>query len=354
MRFGVVSLPYRMRIDDPHAELGVSRTATDDEIQKAYRKLAKEFHPDRNPGDASAEEKFKRVQTAYEMLTNRTHTSGGRQQQHGGFNPFDIFESMFNSGPTPRRSANNIQTEVTISFLEAHAGCKREISVERLATCGGCQGKGAEGGEMQSCPTCAGRGVVGQQHGFLTIQTPCPACQGQRQIPKTPCGQCGGKGGNPETVKIEFQIPAGILDTQEVVLRGQGNRVGDIASDLYVRVRITPHPLYERVGWNLAYQMPIGYTQAYFGADLEVPAPSGPMKIIIPPKTKSGDIIRVAGKGYPKDRGHLRGDLLIQVKIDTPGETDETYQWLLKQLQEMEEKMLSPEVAKFREKAAVA
>ena len=340
---------------DYYEVLGVSKSASDDEIKKAYRKLAKKYHPDVNPGDKSAEASFKEVNEAYSVLSDKEKKARYDQFGHagvdpnynpgGGFGGFDmgdidlgdIFGSFFGGGfggggfgggsarRTGPQKGESLRAAVTLTFEEAAFGCEKELSLTRTEACEDCHGSGCEPGTTaETCPDCRGSGVVRVQQrtgGFAFSSTqPCSRCRGTGQIIHSPCKSCSGAGSVKKTTRVTVTIPAGIDDGQAVSLRGQGNagKNGGPAGDLIVGVRIKPHPQFQREGTTVLYEHPVSFYQAAMGADLEIPTIDGKVKYTLPAGTQTGTTFRLRGKGIPELRGRGRGDQYVTVKVQVP------------------------------------
>ena len=333
----------------PYEVLGVAKNASDDEIKKAYRKLAREYHPDRNPGDNRAEEKFKEVQTAYDLLSDaekrRTYdtfgASGGRgfPGADGGGGPggvrfeefdlgnlSDLFGGMFGGGARrgqarrPTRG-DDLETRVRISFEDSLEGVQVRIPVEAEDVCSVCHGTGAEPGTAPVvCPQCAGRGVVSDSQGLFAFSQPCPRCQGNGTIVEKPCRNCRGAGRERRRKRYAVKIPAGAKSGTRVRLKGKGEAGlnGGPPGDLHVVVDVEPSPLYERRGADLVLEVPVTFAEAALGASVEIPTPDGPVSLKIPGGTESGKLLRVKGRGAPQLKGKGRGDLLARVKVSIP------------------------------------
>jgi molecular chaperone DnaJ len=329
--------------------LGVAKNASDDEIKKAYRKLAREYHPDRNPGDNGAEEKFKEVQTAYDLLSDpekrKTYdtfgASGGRGFPGAGgsgstggvrFEEFDLgnlsdlFGGMFGGGSRrgqarrPTRG-DDLETRVRISFEDSLEGVQVRIPIEAETVCSVCHGTGAEPGTSPIvCPQCGGRGVVSDSQGLFAFSQPCPRCQGNGTIVETPCKNCHGSGRERRTKRYSVKIPAGAKTGTRVRLKGKGEAGlnGGPPGDLHVVVEVEPSPLYERRGSDLVLEVPVTYAEAALGASVQIPTPDGPVSLKIPSGTESGKLLRVKGRGAPHLKGNGRGDLLARVKVSIP------------------------------------
>ena len=342
---------------DSYEVLGVSKGASDDEIKKAYRKLAKKYHPDMNPGDKEAEAKFKEVNEAYSILSDSEKRARYDQFGHagvdpnygaggpgGGFGGFDmgdidlgdIFGSFFGGGfggfggsASSRRNGpqkgESLRASLTISFEEAAFGCEKEINLNRTEECEACHGSGAEPGTTaETCPDCRGTGVVRVQQrtgGFAFSSTaPCSRCRGTGKIIHTPCKACGGSGSVKKTKRVTVSIPAGIDDGQAISLRGQGNagKNGGPAGDLIVAVHVKPHPQFHRDGTTVLYEQPVTFYQAVMGAELEIPTIDGKVKYNLPAGTQTGTTFRLRGKGIPELRGRGRGDQYVTVRVQVP------------------------------------
>ena len=351
---------------DYYEVLGVGKSATEDEIKKAYRQLAKKYHPDMNPGDKEAEVKFKEVNEAYAVLSDSEKRakydrfghaafdpSAGGGSGFGGFGGFggadfdfgDIFSSFFGGGGGSSRSRHNapiegddIGTRVTVTFEEAVFGCKKEINFARVENCAECSGSGAaKGTTPETCTTCKGTGRVTVQQqtmlGYMQTQRACSACGGRGKIIKTPCKNCNGKGRVKINKKLEVNIPAGIDDRQNIVLRGQGSAGinGGPAGDLIIEVRVKEHPLFIRRGNNIYFEVPISFAEAALGAEIEIPMLDGSReKYKIPEGTQSGTDFTMRGKGVADVNSKRRGDLIFTATVETPNNLTSEQKELLK------------------------
>ena len=341
---------------DYYEVLGVSKGATDEEIKKSYRKLAKQYHPDLNPGDKAAEARFKEVNEAYEILSDKEKRARYDQFGHagvdpnfnpgggfgGGFGGFtdmgdidlgDLFGSFFGGGfgggGSSRRNGpqkgETIRTGVAISFEEAAFGCEKEVTVSRTEQCDVCHGTGcAPGTTAEVCPDCHGSGTVRIQRGgggfsFATTTT-CPKCRGAGKIIHQPCKTCNGAGSVRRQKKLAVTIPAGIDNGQAVSLRGQGGagKNGGPAGDLLIAVTVRPHPTFRREGTSVYMDQPVSFVQAALGAELEIPTIDGTVKYTMPEGTQSGTTFRLRGKGIPGLNGRGRGDQYVTVKVQVP------------------------------------
>jgi len=338
---------------DYYEVLGVGKSASADEIKKAYRKLAKQYHPDMNPGNAEAEVKFKEVNEAYEVLSDEDKRRKYDQYGHAAFDPAagggsgfggfggfgggdfdfgDIFSSFFGGGSTSRQSRNmpidgdDVLARVTITFDEAVFGCKKEVSFQRIEGCSECGTTGAaKGTEAQTCSTCHGTGTVTVQQrtmlGYMQTQRACSECGGRGKIIKTPCKNCNAKGYVKITKKLEVTIPQGIDNMQRIILRGQGSagRNGGAAGDLVIEVRVKEHQIFTRSGNNVYCDIPISFSEAALGAQILIPCLGGKTeKYEIPEGTQTGESFTVRGKGIPDVKTKRKGDLIFTVTVETP------------------------------------
>lgn len=335
---------------DYYEVLGVGKTASDDELKKAYRKLAKQYHPDMNPGNAEAEAKFKEVNEAYEVLSDKDKRAKYDQFGHagvdpnfgaGGFGGFDmgdidlgdIFGSFFGGGfggqrqadpNAPKRGAS-IRASITISFAEAMSGCEKELNVPRMESCDSCCGTGcAPGTTAEVCPDCRGTGQVRIQRGgggfAFSTTAPCSKCRGTGKLIHQPCASCRGSGEVRRQRKIKVRVPAGIYDGQTISMRGQGNSGanGGPAGDLLVNVAVLPDSRFERDGNDLYTQRQVSFTQAALGAELDIETIDGKVKYNLPAGTQPGTVFRLRGKGSPSVNGRGRGDQYVTIQIQVP------------------------------------
>ena len=354
---------------DYYEVLGVSKTASADEIKKAYRKLAKQNHPDLNPNDKEAEARFKEANEAYEVLSDQEKRARYDQYGHagvdpnfgaggfgGGFGGFgfedvdlgDIFGSFFGGGFGGRGRSQNapqrgesLRATITISFEEAAFGCEKEISINRTEACSSCNGTGAENGSaVEVCDNCRGTGTVKTAHrtplGVMQSTSPCPKCGGKGKIIKSPCKSCNGSGKTRTNKKIKVKVPAGIDHGQTISLRGEGNAGtnGGPSGDLLINVSVRPHHILTRDGSNVLCEVPITYAQATLGAEIEVPTLDGKVKYNIPEGTQTGTVFRLRGKGIPVLRSKARGDQFVRVNIETPKNLTQKQKDLLKSFAE--------------------
>lgn len=352
---------------DYYEVLGVDKNASEDEIKKAYRKKAKQYHPDLNPGDKEAENKFKEVNEAYEVLSDSQKKArydqfghagvdpnygagGGGYGQAGGFDfdLGDIFGSFFGGGfgggrqsnPNGPRRGEDIQTKVTISFEEAAKGCKRTVEVNRVDTCPDCHGSGAKAGtSAKTCPECSGRGYVNVQQrtpfGVISTQKSCQRCQGKGKVIDDPCQKCRGTGRVSSRASVDVNIPAGIDDRQIFNISGAGNSGinGGPSGDLKVAVYVRPHAYFERDGYNVWLEQHISFTQAALGDNLRIPTLDGDVKFDLPAGTQSGTVFSLRGKGIQVLNGRGRGDQLVRIIVDVPKNLTQRQKELLVELE---------------------
>lgn len=348
----------RVNKADYYDVLTVERTCSDQELKSAYRKLAMQYHPDRNPDDPVAEEKFKEASEAYQVLSDPDkraaydrfgHAGVGNGMDGGGFAGMpdlgdifgDLFGEMFNMGGSRRSSraqrGRDLQYELTLTFEEAVFGKQSEIKIRRMENCATCQGSGAEPGHGPTvCQQCGGRGQVRFQQGFFSVARTCPVCGGTGSIVKNPCRQCRGDGRQAAEHSINVTVPAGIEDRMRIRYQGEGDagRYGGPAGDLYVVVAVEPHPFLEREGNDLHYVLPISFPQATLGVELMIPTLEGETKLKVPEGTQSGTEFRLRNKGVPYLNEHGRGDLVVQVVAQVPKKLTKTQKELMRQLAE--------------------
>jgi molecular chaperone DnaJ len=345
---------------DYYEILGVAKTATEEEIKKSYRKIAMQCHPDKNPGNKQAEERFKEAAEAYEVLSDRQKREiydhyGHAGLSNTGFQGFsgfddifsnfgDIFEDVFGFGQgrgrgrsrSQARAGADLRYDLKISFLEAAFGVTKMIDLEKLHTCSACDGTGAAPGTAPStCPTCHGRGQVVQSSGFFTISSTCPHCHGQGKFITKPCGTCRGTGKERKLKKVELKIPAGVETGSRLRLRGEGEagEMGGPSGDLYVFLQVEEHEFFVREQDDIICRVPISFVQAALGATIEVPTLKEPEKIKIPRGTQNGQLFRLKGKGFPHVRGYGRGDQIIEVHVQIPTSLTRKQEELLREFE---------------------
>ena len=347
-----------MQQHDYYELLGVKRNAEDADIKKAYRKLAMKHHPDRNPDDKASEEKFKEVQKAYAVLSDKkkramydqyghagVDAQAGGGPGHGGFSDVfeDIFDNIFSGGRGQQRQQSrgqhgaDLQYNVQLSLEEAAHGKQIEITVPRHTGCKTCDGSGAKKGTTpKSCETCNGMGQVRIQQGFFSIQQTCPSCHGEGRVISDPCNACHGEGRVRESKKLTVKIPAGVDNGDRVRLSGEGEAGthGGSAGDLYVQVSVKPHAIFVRQDGDLHCEVPISFVTSALGGSIEVPTLEGRVTLKIPPETQTGKTFRMRGKGMKSVRGYATGDLLCKVAVETPVSLSREQKDLLTQFQE--------------------
>jgi molecular chaperone DnaJ len=340
-----------------YESLGVSKNASPEELKKAYRSLVREFHPDKTPGNAEAEARFKEVQSAYDVLSDpdkrkqydRVGTTNGRP---GGFSPGgttfdfsdfdlgDIFGGMFGRGgraeqPQRGQRGNDVEVEVRIAFEDSLRGVQVTVPVQLELACHTCHGTGAAPGTApKQCPKCGGSGVVATSQGLFALQQPCPLCHGMGSIVETPCATCHGSGRERRTKRYTVKIPAGVKDGTRIKLKGKGEAGygGASAGDLYVVTRVEPSKLYERRGDDLIVQVPVSFSVAALGGSVEAQTPEGPVSLKIPSGTEDGKLLRIKGRGAPRLKGSGNGDVLARIRIEVPKRLSKKERELLEQL----------------------
>ena len=369
---------------DYYEVLGVEKGASADEIKKAYRKNAMKYHPDRNPGDKEAEEKFKEIGEAYEVLSDDDKRArydqfgfagvdpnygagqggAGYGGGFGGFGDFgdlgDIFGSFFGGGASRAQSQNaprrgeNVGARLELTFEEAAFGCEKEVSAQRIENCTACNGSGSADGVIETCSQCRGSGQVKTVQSFMGMQMQstavCPSCSGRGRIIKTPCNTCKGKGKVRRTQKIRVKVPAGVDMGQSVRMRGEGcvGSNGGPSGDLMVEIYIKRHPIFQRDGMTVYCEVPITFTQAALGAEIQVPTLDGKVTYAIPEGTQTGTTFTLREKGIPAvNNPRRRGDEKFTVVVETPTKLTKEQKELLRQLDEGLDVKSSPKRKKF-------
>ncbi len=366
---------------DYYEVLGIQKGASDDDIKKAYRQMAKKYHPDLNPGDKQAEAKFKEVNEAYEVLSDSQKKARYDQYGHAGVDPNfgaggyqgygfdnidvdlgDLFSSFFGGGgrrqnPNAPRRGSDITASVIISFEEAAFGCKKQVDVHVVTTCDQCGGSGAsKGTSPKQCPVCHGSGQERRQQrtpfGVVQTQTVCSHCRGKGTIIDSPCSACDGTGHVRKPSTVGINIPAGIDDNQVISIRGKGNAGvnGGPAGDLQIQVSVRPHPLFERDNFDVWYELPLTFVQAALGAEMTIPTLDGNVSYQIKEGTQPGDIFRLKGKGIPYINGRGRGDQILKVTIEIPQKLTAAQKKLLKEFDETSGENNYPKRRSFFEK----
>ncbi|MFD2261651.1 molecular chaperone DnaJ [Lacibacterium aquatile] len=369
-----------MAKQDYYELLGVERGASADDLKRAYRKLAMQYHPDRNPDDKSAEQKFREISEAYEVLKDDDKRAAYDRYGHaafeggmgggaggGGFGGFDfssgfadIFDEVFGEFMGGRRGGGggggsrgaDMRYNLEISLEDAYAGTETLITVVASEQCEVCEGSGAEkGSKPVTCPTCSGRGKVRAQQGFFTIERACPRCGGHGQVIENPCKSCAGSGRTRKERTLQVQIPAGVEDGTRIRMSGQGEAGlrGAPPGDLYIFLSVAPHRLFQRDGANIYCRVPIPMTTAALGGSIEVPAVDGSrVKIAVPPGTQTGHQFRLRGKGMSVLRSPARGDMYVEAQVETPMNLTPRQIELLKEFEnEGEQEQTNPQTSGF-------
>ena len=364
-----------MSKEDFYDVLGVGKEADNNSLKSAYRKLAMKYHPDRNPGNVSAEKKFKEISEAYEVLSNPEKKAAYDQYGHdafsgsgggqggfsegfgSGFGSFsDIFEDFFGDASGQRNNerlkrGEDLKYEMSISLRDAYLGVKKEISYDTLVTCEACNGSGSESKDgIGTCGTCRGSGRIRASQGFFTVERTCPACGGTGQVITDPCRVCNGEGRLKKNKNIEVSIPAGVEEGSRIRLVGEGTagQKGAENGDLYIFISIASHELFDRDGTNIFCNVPISISEASLGGSVEVPTVSGGRaKVKIPAGTQSGDQLRLSGKGMPALRSVSFGDMIITLSVEIPKNLSQKQKELLREFDQESNKENIPERSGF-------
>jgi molecular chaperone DnaJ len=353
-------MPATMKTDY-YELLQVERTASDSEIKSSYRKLAMQFHPDRNPNNPEAEEKFKACSEAYQVLSDADKRAAYDRYGHAGVNgtgaaggsPFqgqgdltdifgDLFGEMFNMGGGNRRATRqqrgrDLKFDMKLAFEEAVFGVEREVTIRRAETCDTCRGSGAEGGRQpETCQQCGGRGQIRSQQGFFSVARTCPVCSGTGSIIRNPCKTCHGDSRVTQEHTILVKVPAGVESETRIRYSGEGDagRFGGPNGDFYVVLDVKAHKFFERDGDDLHCVMPISFPQAALGTEIDLETLDGVETIKVPEGTQSGKEIKLKGKGVPHLNSHGKGDLIVEVRVQTPAKLSKQQKELLRQLAE--------------------
>ena len=368
---------------DYYEIFGLERTASEEEIKRAYRKLALKHHPDRNPGDKNAEDKFKELGEAYEVLSDaqkraaydqyghaafdpRTRAGGGRA---GGFHdPFDLFREVFGGGgsifddlfgsgqrdPTAPQRGSDLRYDLEMPFEEAVLGCEKEISLTKLEPCEICHGSGAEAGSTNKiCPTCGGRGQVVTSRGIFSIAQTCSRCEGAGRVIEKPCRACRGDGRRERASKVKIKIPPGVDNGARLRSAGNGEAGirGGLAGDLYVVLHVRAHEIFQRDGDDLLCEVPVRFVDVALGGEIEVPTLTAKAQIKIPAGTQSGTVFRLRGKGARNLHGYGHGDLLVRVVVEVPARLNSVQRQKLQEFSELCDSDVNPISKGFFEKA---
>ena len=355
---------------DLYEVLGVKKGASADEIKKAYRKLARQHHPDKNPGDKAAEERFKEIQGAYDVLSDPEKRkqydqvgprifsgagggpgAGGNFNWSGNFSDLgdigDLFGNIFGNAGAARGSSQrrqrgergrDVEVAINVSFEDSLKGLTTKIPVDLEVTCSACHGTGAEPGTApQICPECRGRGVVSEDEGFFAFSRPCPRCHGNGTVIERPCRTCRGAGRERRTKRYTVKIPAGVKDGTQIRLKGKGEAGtnGGPPGDLIVVTRVASSPLYERRGADLVLEVPVTYAEAALGATVEIPTPDGRVALKIPAGSQDGKMLKVKGRGAPKLKGSGKGDLLARLRVNVPTKLSKAEREAIENLQKI-------------------
>ncbi len=360
---------------DYYDVLGVSRSASEEDLKRAYRKLALQYHPDRNPGDKAAEERFKELGEAYQVLSDQARRAAYDRfghaafEQGGGFGGFDfsagfedilgdLFGDFFGTGRGRGRSrarrGQDLQYQLEVTFEEAAKGCEKTISIPRLTRCATCSGSGAKPGtKAATCAQCRGTGQIRLQQGFFTIAKTCSTCGGQGTVVSSPCADCHGNGMLRQAHTLNVRIPAGVDHGSRLRLRGEGESGdhGGPSGDLYVLLRVAEHPIFLREGADVVCEVPVSFAQASLGVEIEVPTLDGPRQLKVPAGTQSGHAFRLRGLGVPDlNGGYGRGDQVVRLVVETPRKLSARQRELLEEFARISGEEVHPMSKSFLQK----
>ncbi len=356
-----------MAAKDYYTALGVPRNADDAALKKAYRHLARAWHPDRNPGDKAAEERFKEISEAYAVLSDpdkrAQYDRFGTVAGPGGVGDVgfgsifeDLFEGFFGGERgrrTRARRGEDLRYDLEISLEEAAEGLETKLQIPRLESCDACRGSGQEPGtQPETCGTCRGQGQVRRNQGFLTVAMPCPTCRGEGQINRRPCHACRGQGRQSRERLLKVTIPPGVEDGNQLRLsgEGEGGLLGGPAGDLYVVLHVRPHEIFVRQGAHLLCELPLTFPQAALGDEVDVPVLKGKGRLTVPPGTQPGQRLVLRGKGMPQLRGRGRGDAVYEVVVEVPTRLTARQRELLEEFQRASKDQTGPRRASFIER----
>jgi molecular chaperone DnaJ len=361
---------------DYYEVLGVGREAGQEEIKKAYRRLALKYHPDKNPDNKEAEERFKEVNEAHEVLSDSQkraaydqfgHAMGGGVRGPGGFEGFgrdfgfgdifgDIFADVFGERTATRRRpqrGSDIEYATEIDFKDAVLGTEKTIEISRYEACANCNGTGARSGaDLGSCPVCGGSGQVRMSQGFFSISRTCERCRGEGTVVKSACSACAGRGRVKVARKIHLRIPPGVENGTRLRMSGEGEAGynGGPRGDLYVIIGVRPHEIFERHGYDIVCEVPISFIQAILGCEIEIPTLDGRVKVKIPPGTQSGKVFRLRGKGIPDLHGRGKGDEHVVIDVEIPASLNNQQRRLLEEFARISGDEIAPSRKSFLEK----
>jgi molecular chaperone DnaJ len=357
---------------DYYEVLGVAKDASPDQIKKAYKKAAIANHPDRNPGDDGAVVRFKEAAEAFDVLGDDHKRARYDRFGHAGVSGnggpqfsdisdiFETFGDLFGDGifgegrrGTRVQRGGHLRSSITIDLLEAAQGCTRTLELRRHISCGTCHGTGAKPGTKPlTCDYCGGRGRVVHSQGFFRVQTTCPGCHGSGHVIRERCADCSGSGLQQRSVRLDVKVPSGVDNGMQLCLRGEGEGApgGGPSGDLYVDIQVKPHPFFERHERNLSCKVPVSFTQATLGTEIEIPLLDGRRRLTIPQGTQPGDMLKLNGLGMPDPHGGRRGDLYVEVQVEVPKHLSEGQERVLRELAELEKVEVTPHRKSFFDK----